>query len=284
MRVVKKIKKLRNQLRKLHLSPVGLVPTMGALHMGHISLVESAVSGCPVVVVTIYVNPAQFNDGKDLENYPRTVEYDLDLLCRALRKNDIVFIPDDSEIYPGEDNRVFRFGNLDNVMEAVHRPGHFNGVARVVSRLFEIVDPDVAYFGLKDFQQVAVVKSLVAQTGSRVRIEAGLTVREHDGLAMSSRNRLLGPEIRRNAGVIFTALSEAAKMVRDHPVDKIRDHVIKKIEDLPGFSVEYFEIVDDTELVPVTGTVEMQAGKRYFGCIAVKAGNVRLIDNIEIPL
>ncbi|MBW6501346.1 MAG: pantoate--beta-alanine ligase [Bacteroidales bacterium] len=284
MRVIKKIRKLRNQLRKLHLSPVGLVPTMGALHMGHISLVENAVSECPVVVVTIYVNPAQFNDSDDLENYPRTVDDDLDLLCRALRKNDIVFIPDDSEIYPGEDNRVFSFGNLDNVMEALHRPGHFNGVARVVSRLFEIVDPDVAYFGLKDFQQVAVVKSLVSQTGSRVRIKAGPTVREYDGLAMSSRNRLLGPAIRRNAGVIFATLSEAARMVTDHPVEEIRDHVIKRIGDLPGFSVEYFEIVDDTELVPVAGTPELQSGRRYFGCIAVKAGNVRLIDNIEIPL
>jgi pantoate--beta-alanine ligase len=284
MRVIKKIKKLRNQLRKMHLSPVGLVPTMGALHMGHISLVESAVSECPVVVVTIYVNPAQFNDSKDLENYPRTVDEDLDLLCRALRKNDIVFIPDDNEIYPGEDNRVFMFGNLDNVMEAVHRPGHFNGVARVVSRLFAIVDPDVAYFGLKDFQQVAVIKSLVSQTGSRIRIEVRPTVREYDGLAMSSRNRLLGPEIRRNAGVIFSTLSEAAGMAADHPIEKIRDHVIKKIGDLPGFSVEYFEIVDDTELIPLSGTGGMQAGKRYYGCIAVKAGEVRLIDNIEIPL
>lgn len=271
-------------LRSAKLSPVGFVPTMGALHKGHLSLVRNAMESCPAVVVSVYVNPTQFNDRNDLKNYPRTPESDLDLLGGVLREKDIVFMPEDKEIYPEEDNREFRFGNLDNVMEALHRPGHFNGVAQVVSRLFEIVKPDKAFFGQKDFQQLAVIRALVKQTGSKVEIIGNPIIREADGLAMSSRNRRLEPELRTKAGIIFSALTDAASMIRDHDIPDIREHVIKKIENAGGFSVEYFEIADDIELKPVHTKIDLEKGKRYYGCIAVKAGSIRLIDNVAVPV
>ena len=155
------------------------------------------------------MNPTQFNDKNDLKNYPRTLENDLKILAEVLRENDIVFTPSVKEIYPEEDKREFHFGNLDNVMEALHRPGHFNGVAQVVSRLFEIVKPDIAFFGQKDFQQLAVIKALVNQTGNKVKIIGNPIVREKDGLAMSSRNSLLDQEIRKNAPIIFKTISSA---------------------------------------------------------------------------
>lgn len=284
MKVISTVKKLQKQIKELNLSPVGFVPTMGALHKGHLSLVRNAISECPVVIVSIYVNPAQFNDKEDLKNYPRTVNADLALLKKVLRKNDIVFTPDDKEIYPVEDKRIFHFGNLDNVMEALHRPGHFNGVAKVVTRLFDIVQPDTAYFGLKDFQQVAVIKELVRQTGSKVRITGNPIIREPDGLAMSSRNKLLKKKIRKRAPVIYKTISEASEMLKKLDIPELREYVRKKIEKTDGFSVEYFEVVDDKELIPVRKKSEMKKGKHYFGCIAVRAGKIRLIDNIEFQL
>ena len=284
IKMISTVNELQDQIRKLHLAPVGFVPTMGALHEGHLSLVESAVIQCPLVVVSIYVNPTQFNDKNDLKNYPRTLDNDLAILEKALRKNDIVFTPDDKEIYPEEDKREFRFGNLDNVMEALHRPGHFNGVAKVVSRLFEIVKPDIAIFGMKDFQQLAVIKELVRQTGNKVKIKGNPTVRENDGLAMSSRNRLLDPEIRKHASIIYKTLSSASGMIKKYTIPEIKSFVENSINNVPGFKIEYFDIVDDNELIPVNNNDEMTKGKQYFGCIAVKAGKIRLIDNIEIEL
>jgi len=284
MMLIKTVKDLQKHIKELKLFPVGLVPTMGALHEGHLSLVRNAASQCPLIIISIYVNPTQFNDKEDLKNYPRTIETDLHLLKKVLRKSDIVFYPDDKEIYPFEDKRVFHFGNLENVMEALHRPGHFNGVAQVVSRLFEIVNPDIAYFGMKDFQQVAVIKELVKQTGYKVRIVGSPIVRESDGLAMSSRNRLLEPEIRKNASVIYNTIMRASAMIIDLDIPDIKEYVRKTIGKENGFSVEYFEIVDDTGLIPVLKKREMKKKKRYFGCIAVKAGKIRLIDNIEFPL
>lgn len=271
-------------LRESHLSPVGLVPTMGALHKGHLSLIQSAISECRLVVVSIYVNPTQFNDKEDLKKYPRTLEADLNLIRSLLRENDIVFTPSDKEIYPVEDKRKFNFGNLDNVMEALHRPGHFNGVAQVVSRLFDIIKPDIAYFGQKDFQQLAVVRELVRQSGSKVKITGNPIIREPDGLAMSSRNALLEPSLRKNAPVIYKTISAAAAMIKDQEVSLIRKFVIDTIEKTEGFSVEYFEIADDEKLVTVRSRKEMQKNKRYYGCIAVRAGKIRLIDNIGITL
>jgi len=284
MMLIKTVKDLQKHIKELNLFPVGLVPTMGALHEGHLSLVRNAASQCPLIIISIYVNPTQFNDKEDLKNYPRTIETDLHLLKKVLRKSDIVFYPDDKEIYPFEDKRVFHFGNLENVMEALHRPGHFNGVAQVVSRLFEIVNPDIAYFGMKDLQQVAVIKELVKQTGYKVRIVGSPIVRESDGLAMSSRNRLLEPEIRKNASVIYNTIMRASAMIIDLDIPDIKEYVRKTIGKENGFSVEYFEIVDDTGLIPVLKKREMKKKKRYFGCIAVKAGKIRLIDNIEFPL
>ena len=284
MRVVRTIKDLQKAIRRTDSSPLGFVPTMGALHRGHLTLVQNAILLCHQIVVSIFVNPTQFNDKNDLKNYPRTLDNDLAMLGEVLREKDLVFTPADKEIYPHEDKREFHFGNLDRVMEALHRPGHFNGVAQVVSRLFEIVKPDIAFLGQKDFQQLAVIKELVRQTGSKVKIVGNPIVREDDGLAMSSRNPLLDPAIRKKAGKIYSTISAAADMINDHDIPWLIAYVKKNIEQAEGFSVEYFEIVDDAELKPVTARCEMKKGKKYFGCIAVKAGNIRLIDNIEIPL
>lgn len=284
MKVISTVNKLQNEIRKLQLAPVGFVPTMGALHNGHLSLVTAASDLCPVLVVSIYVNPAQFNDKNDLRNYPRTIDADLQLLGNVLRKRDIVFTPGDKDIYPQEDKREFHFGNLDLVMEALHRPGHFNGVAQVVSRLFDIVKPDIAIFGMKDFQQLAVIKELVRQTGNKVKIMGSPIIRENDGLAMSSRNSLLETDIRKNASIIFKTISTGSSMITEYDVAEIKSYVKKTINNVPGFDVEYYDIVDDTELIPISFKSEMKSGRRYFGCIAVKAGRVRLIDNIEIGL
>jgi pantoate--beta-alanine ligase len=284
MKLIDTVSALQKELKELKLQPVGFVPTMGALHAGHLSLVSNAVSQCPVVVVSIFVNPTQFNDKNDLKNYPRTIEEDLSLLSPVLRETDMVFCPAVSEIYPEEDTRIFHFGNLDNVMEALHRPGHFNGVAQVVSRLFDIVKADIAFFGQKDFQQLAVIKELVRQTGVQVKIVGNPIIREKDGLAMSSRNTLLDSEIRRQAPVIFKTISAASHMTGTKDIDEIRSFVFESINKVPGFSVEYFEIADAKQLIPVRKKSEMMKGEHYFGCIAVKAGNIRLIDNVEFEL
>jgi pantoate--beta-alanine ligase len=284
MKVVNTVKELQKVIKGTNSSPLGFVPTMGALHRGHLSLVQNALSQCPQIVVSIYVNPTQFNDKSDLKNYPRTLDNDLVMLREFLRERDLVFTPDDKEIYPIEDRRVFHFGNLENVMEALHRPGHFNGVAQVVSRLFEIVNPDIAFFGQKDFQQLAVIRELVRQLGSNVKIIGNPIIREEDGLAMSSRNILLDRAIRKKAGIIYSTISDVARMINDHDIPFLVSFAKKTIEKVNGFNVEYFDIVDDEELKPVTARCEMKKGKKYFGCIAVKAGKTRLLDNIEIPL
>jgi pantoate--beta-alanine ligase len=284
MKSASSIKDLKSHLKSINLSPSGFVPTMGALHNGHLSLVSRAITECPVLIVSIFVNPTQFNDKEDLKNYPRTIEKDFELLSGVMRENDIVFTPETDEIYPKEDNRIFSFGNLDRVMEGLHRPGHFNGVAQVVSRLFDIVNPDIAFFGQKDFQQLTIVRALVKQEGTRVKIVGCPIIRESDGLAMSSRNQLLEPEIRKNAGIIYRTISNASEMIETMEIADIKEYVKININRIPGFSIEYFEIADDSELVPIKQKSEIEKPKRYFACIAVKAGKVRLIDNIEISL
>ena len=284
MKIIRTVSSLRELVAKTDLSPLGFVPTMGALHEGHLSLAKNAVAQCPLVIVSIYVNPTQFNDKEDLRNYPRPVERDLELLGRVLRQNDIVFTPDDGEMYPSEDKRVFSFGSLEKVMEALHRPGHFNGVAQVVSRFFDIIDPDMAFFGQKDFQQVTIIKELVRQRKYKVSIIVNPIIREADGLAMSSRNMLLKPEERKKAPVVFKTISEAAVMLTRSDIPEIKDYVAGKIAREAGFEVEYFEIADDRKLIPLTSKKEMKKGRHYYGCIAVKAGKIRLIDNIEFPV
>lgn len=283
MKVIITINELEKQIRLANRGVVGFVPTMGALHQGHLALVKRAVGDSLMTVVSIYVNPAQFNDKEDLKNYPRTLDSDLEMLGQVLREDDIVFTPGDKDIYPVEDKRVFHFGNLENAMEGLHRPGHFNGVARVVSRLFEIVKPDFAVFGLKDFQQVAVIKEMIRQLQYNIKIVENPIIREPDGLAMSSRNRLLTPEFRKKAPAIYQAISKAAEMTGNSDLSVVKEYVRKKIAE-NGMHLEYFEIVDNKELIPADSKADVKKGRQYFGCIAVKAGKIRLIDNIEIAV
>jgi pantoate--beta-alanine ligase len=284
MKIARSIVELKNHYSTMMLKPSGFVPTMGALHEGHLSLVSAARKECRIITVSIFVNPTQFNDKDDLKNYPRTIEKDLGLLSGPLSENDIVFIPTVDEIYPEPDTRVFNFGNLDKVMEGAHRPGHFNGVAQVVSRLFDIVEPEIAYFGQKDFQQLTIIRELVRQTGNRVKIISCPIIREHDGLAMSSRNQLLEPSVRKNAGAIFTTISKSSDLLRTMEIENVKKYVLNNINLLPDFNVEYFEIADDIALNPVKRKSEMKKNNKYFACIAVKAGKIRLIDNVEIQL
>jgi pantoate--beta-alanine ligase len=284
MKRVNRIKEVRDLIAFTNRKPVGFVPTMGALHMGHLSLAEAAVKACPEVVVSIFVNPTQFNDPEDLKNYPRNTKADLELLSPVLRGNDIIFTPEVNEIYPEPDKRVFGFGDLEKVMEGARRPGHFNGVAQVVSKLFDIVKPDMAFFGQKDFQQLTIIKELVRITGSNVKIISCPIVREKDGLAMSSRNMLLEPSIRKEAGIIFRTINSAAQRFFKSDIVSLKSEVSQAINSLPGFALEYFEIADDVELKLLGSASGLIPGRKYYACIAVRAGKIRLIDNVEIPL
>ncbi len=276
MLLVKTIKELQDILADLKESgSVGFVPTMGALHNGHLSLVKQAVSENKTVVVSIFVNPTQFNDPDDLEKYPRTLETDLRLLEPTGCK--IIFAPNAKEVYPEPDTRKFNFGKLETVMEGKHRPGHFNGVAQVVSKLFDMVQPDRAYFGLKDFQQLAIIKAMVKQMQLPVEIIACPIVREKSGLAMSSRNERLTAEARRNAASIFETLKKAKEQKELKSVHELTSWVVKTIDKNPFLEVEYFEIVDDIQLQPVNNWTE---NSKKVGCVAVYCGDVRLIDNI----
>jgi len=284
MKVFTTAKEVREHYRICVLRHPGFVPTMGALHEGHLSLVEQAVNSCRMVAVSIFVNPTQFNDPDDLLKYPRTLDADLQMLSGVLRENDFVFTPSVEEIYPEPDTRRFDFGDLEQVMEGLHRPGHFNGVAQVVSRLFELIRPAVAFFGQKDFQQLAIIKELARRDFPKIEIVACPIVREKDGLAMSSRNRRLLPQHRERAGEIFRTLVAAAAMASDYETAEIKEFVADRINMIPDFRLDYFEIVEAETLVPVRAAIEMSPEKTYCGCIALFAGAVRLIDNIEIRL
>jgi len=278
MKLYTSISALQTALNKDRMSglSIGFTPTMGALHEGHLSLVSKAGKENDRVVVSIFVNPTQFNDQNDLERYPRTLESDMDKLSPL--KCDYVFAPATTEVYPVPDTRKFDFGNLETVMEGQFRPGHFNGVAQVVSRLFDIVKPDKAYFGLKDFQQLAIIKELVRQLNYPVKIISCEIIREPDGLAMSSRNMLLQPEYRKAAPIIYRTLLIAKELKRSKSVEEIKELVKIEIETNKLLKVEYFEIVDETRLLPV---VSWNQQTLKIGCIAVVAGNIRLIDNIK---
>jgi pantoate--beta-alanine ligase len=254
---------------------VGLVPTMGALHRGHLSLVSCCNAGNEVTIASIFVNPDQFNDPKDLENYPSNLDRDLQMLGAA--DCDIVFVPSVKTIYPEPDRREFDFGMLDKIMEGRFRPGHFTGVARVVSRLFEIIKPDRAYFGEKDFQQLAVIRKMTGMLQLPVEILACPTIRENDGLAMSSRNVLLSPGQRKNAVLIGQTLRKAAKK-KGMEVRELKKWVSETINENPLLELEYFEIVGSNDLQPAGDRERVKQGMT--GCIAVRVGNVRLIDNI----
>lgn len=258
---------------------VGFVPTMGALHEGHLSLVKACREACDTTVVSIFVNPTQFNDPKDLASYPRTEAADLALLEAA--GVDFVFAPSVAEVYPEPDTRVFDFGGLDRVMEGEHRPGHFNGVGQVVSRLFEIVRPNRAFFGEKDFQQLAIIRHMVAQLGLPIEITGCPIVRDRDGLARSSRNALLSPEHRAAAPHIYEVLSEAARSLRGTvPVAEAKRLIAERIDTNPLLKTEYVEIATADTLQPATEWSRSSGDLRCF--VAVQAGAVRLIDNVAI--
>ncbi len=277
MRVFESAAELCAALQMYNREHVGFVPTMGALHAGHISLVDRARAECKVVVVSIFVNPTQFNDKGDLKSYPRTPEADMELLQSA--GVDYIFMPSVEEIYPSEDTRKFDFGALESVMEGATRPGHFNGVGQVVSRLFDIVRPAKGYFGQKDFQQVAVIRSLVEQLKIDVEIVEVPICRADDGLALSSRNALLTPEHREVAPAIYRALSEAKALMADKTPREVESIVTQKIDSTELLSVIYLQIVDGKTLQPIE-CWESHANVQM--CTAVQAGEVRLIDNINL--
>ncbi|MCR4914909.1 MAG: pantoate--beta-alanine ligase [Prevotella sp.] len=280
MKVFSKIVDLQNALfdeRKAGKS-VGLVPTMGALHEGHASLVRRSVKDNDVTVVSVFVNPTQFNDKNDLKNYPR----DLDADCRLLDecKADYVFAPEVEDMYPVPDTRQFEYPPVSTVMEGAHRPGHFNGVCQVVSRLFYIVRPDRAYFGEKDWQQIAVVKAMVRHLRLPVQIVECPIVREADGLARSSRNTLLAPDERAIAPAIFKALKESVEYAKSHTLKQTHDKVVSDIDSVEGLRVEYFSIVDGNTLQDIA---EWEDSPYVVGCITVYCGRtpIRLIDHIK---
>lgn len=277
MEILRTVKDVRNALSVLQAEgkTVGFVPTMGALHQGHLSLVERCIEDNDICVVSIFVNPTQFNNKEDLIKYPRNLEQDASYLEKV--GVDIVFAPSVEEIYPEPDIRQFDFGQIDKVMEGVHRPGHFNGVAQVVSRLFDIVKPDRAYFGEKDFQQLAIIRAMVKQLDLDVRIIPMPIVRELSGLAMSSRNERLTPEQKDIAVNISKVLFESRGWMADCSVSEVISRVTDALNAFDVLKVEYYEIVDGYSLQSVS---DWSDSDYIVGCIAVFCGEVRLIDNV----
>lgn len=278
MKLIQTISELRTELEAFRKEgkTIGLVPTMGALHAGHASLVKRAVAENDVVVVSDFVNPTQFNDQNDLLKYPRTLEADCALLesCGAT----LAFAPSVEEIYPEPDTRQFSYPPLDTVMEGKFRPGHFNGVCQIVSKLFLMVEPDRAYFGEKDFQQLAIIREMVRKYPFNIQIVGCPIVREEDGLALSSRNARLTPEQRQEALQISRALFASVDFGRSRILRETKEYVEECIRRAPGLELEYFEIVDGNTLQPVNAWDE---SNYIVGCMAAYCGDVRLIDNIK---
>ena len=278
MKVIRTISELRQELAQLREAGkgIGFVPTMGALHQGHASLVKRAVEENDASVVSVFVNPTQFNDKNDLKNYPRDLQADCELL-EAIGIT-IVFAPEVEEMYPEPDTRTFGFAPLDTVMEGACRPGHFNGVAQIVSKLFYAVEPDKAYFGEKDFQQLAIIRDMVKQLNIDVEIVGCPIVRETDGLALSSRNMLLTAEERERALTISRSLFASVEYAASHTLAETKAFVEQAINATEGLQLEYFQIVDGDSLQQI----ENWADSNYcVGCIALFCGKIRLIDNIK---
>ncbi|MGC9342039.1 MAG: pantoate--beta-alanine ligase, partial [Bacteroidales bacterium] len=257
---------------------IGFVPTMGALHEGHLSLVTKAEESSDVVIVSIFVNPTQFNDPEDLKNYPRDIDGDLKLLSG--KKVDAVFIPGIHDIYPHPDERVFDFGGLDKVMEGKHRPGHFNGVAQVVSKLLDIVNPHKAFFGQKDYQQLTIIRELARKLGFQTEIISCPIIREDNGLAMSSRNQLLTEKEKSEASDIYKTLVRVMEKKSEKDPEELAKWAIDRIDSNPYLDVEYFEIVNASNLQPLKSWGD---ASEQIACTAVKINNVRLIDNMIFP-
>ena len=278
MEIINTISQLRERLAR-HRDEgrsVGLVPTMGALHEGHASLVRRSVRENDVTVVSIFLNPTQFNDPKDLERYPRTLDAD----CRLLEQcgADIAFAPSVKEIYPEPDTRRFSYPPTDSVMEGAMRPGHFNGVCQIVSKLFSYVEPDRAYFGEKDYQQIAVIRRMIDDLGFKLEAVPCPVVRQEDGLALSSRNSLLSDEERVIAAIIYRVMNESRTL--GLPVQQTHDYVVDAINKIDGLEVQYFSIVDGDTLADVSSWDDAPS---IVGCITVFCGTkpIRLIDHIR---
>lgn len=278
MKVIKTVKELQTEIAAMKKSglSVGLVPTMGALHAGHISLVKRSVGENDVTVVSIFVNPTQFNDKNDLLKYPRTLEADCQLLQQAGVA--IAFAPSVEEVYPEPDTRSFSYAPLDTVMEGAFRPGHFNGVCQVVSKLFDMVKPDKAYFGEKDFQQLAIIREMTRQLELPLEIVGCPIMRESDGLAMSSRNTRLSAAERETALNISRVLFESQRYATTHSLVETKSFVEQGIAAVEGLKLEYYEIVDARTMQTVQSWDEAEG---IVGCITVFCGEVRLIDNIR---
>ena len=278
MKIIHTIKELQAEIsaQKNAGKRVGLVPTMGALHAGHASLVERSVAENDVTVVSIFVNPTQFNDKNDLVKYPRTLEADCQLLQSVGAS--IAFAPSVEEVYPEPDTRSFSYAPLDTVMEGAFRPGHFNGVCQIVSKLFDMVQPHRAYFGEKDFQQLAIIREMVRQMQYSLEIIGCPIVREADGLAMSSRNTRLSADERTTALNISRTLFESQEFAKSHTLAETKAFVEESIAATDGLRLEYYEVVDDRTLQTVR---EWDEAKGIVGCITVFCGEVRLIDNIR---
>ena len=285
---ISELKDAVSNARKANLT-IGLVPTMGALHAGHASLIHRSIGENDVTVVSVFVNPTQFNDKTDLANYPRTLEADCQLIEEtkseveasiAVTRTVVVFAPSVQEIYPEPDTRQFSYPPTDSVMEGARRPGHFNGVCQIVSRLFEMSAPDRAYFGEKDFQQIAVIRAMMHDQGFNFQLVPCPIVREESGLAMSSRNTLLTEKERETATAISQILFQSQELSKSLSVTEVQKHVVDALNDVEGLEVEYFEIVDATSLLPVNNWSDAE---HIQGCITVYCGQrpVRLIDNIN---
>ena len=277
MQIIETVRELQMFLEAARkLGKIGFVPTMGALHKGHISLLERAKKDCKTVVSSIFVNPTQFNDPKDLEKYPRPIDSDKTMLANA--GCDVLFLPNVKEIYnPGVNYKLsFEFGKLDKVMEGFFRPGHFDGMAQVVKRLLDIVVPDYLFMGQKDFQQLTIVRSLIKQSHLPVDLVMCETIREPDGLAMSSRNIRLNPELRKKASLIYETLVWAKEHIYFLSPAEISKQALSKLT-IPGFKPEYFDIVDGISLELVH---DYNAHKFVVVCVACWVGEVRLIDNL----
>ena len=280
MEIIRTVAELRTKLNEAReKGSIGLVPTMGALHEGHLSLIQRARKENDTVVVSVFVNPTQFNNPTDLVTYPRREEADPALLEKA--GVDYAFIPTVEEIYPEPDTRVFELGPVAEVMEGAMRPGHFNGVAQIVSKLFDFTRPTRAYFGEKDFQQIAVIRRMVELEGFDLEIVDCPIKREADGLAMSSRNVRLTPEQRAIAPAIHRTLESSVCWAKDHTVEQTKRYVIDELNSMPQMQVEYYEIVDALTMQPIS---DWDQTKQAVGCVTVFCGDVRLIDNIKYPM
>jgi pantoate--beta-alanine ligase len=278
MEIFKQIAPLKAYLKDVRMAgkSIGLVPTMGALHDGHMALIKASQKDNPVTVCSIFVNPTQFNNSGDLLKYPRTLDRDTQLLKEV--RCDVLFSPEVDEIYPEKSTLTFDFGQLDKVMEGKFRPGHFSGVALVVSKLFNITEPDHAYFGQKDWQQFSIIRQLVDQLNFKVTLHGVPTLRENDGLALSSRNLRLNADQRKVATVFFRVLTKAkSDLLEGKPVQHVKAEVVKFIDQTPGASLEYFEIADSKNLNLLEN---VEKANRPIMCIAGFVGDVRLIDNM----